>query len=134
MRIGEKIRTLRELKNITAKDMAAELDMTQAGYLKIERDEVDINTEKIEKISAKLGLKPHELLMEEKYVYHITNNNCQAGFGSQVNNYGDPKFLELLEKKLKLLEDMNKLLEDKITNLTSENNKLKQENDLLKDN
>ncbi len=97
MRIGEKIRILREIKGISTKDMSSELGMTQAGYLKIERDEVDINTEKVEKISNKLGVKPHELFMDEKFVYNHQTNSI---YGAN-NNFTFP-------------EDMKKLYEDKI--------------------
>lgn len=126
MRLGEKIRTLREIRNITAKDMAAELDMTLAGYSKIERDEVDINTEKIEKISNRLGIKPHELLLDDKVVFHFSNNEfTNSGF----NGYNIHNFPEELKN---LYEDKIKLLEEKVALLENDKLKLKEEIERLK--
>lgn len=107
MKVGEKIRILREIKGISSKEMSEALGMTQPGYLKIERDEVDINTDKIDKITTKLGIKPHELFMDEKYVY---NNQVNSIYGAN-NHYAFPEELK------KLYEDKIRLLEEKIADL-----------------
>ncbi len=134
MRIGEKIRILREIKGISSKEMSADLEMTQAGYLKIERDEVDINTEKIEKIASILGIKPHELLsFDEKYVFNNYSTNEYYNAGLNTVNYHFPEEMKkLYEDKIKLLEEKieafaesKKLLNEKIEVLKSEIETLK---------
>lgn len=128
MKIGEKIRLLREIKGISTKDMSAELDMSQAGYLKIERDEVNVNMDKIEKIATKLGMKPHELLMDEKIVLHFSNNDHAHGnYGAFINT------VSVSEEVKGLYDDKIKLLEEKIGFILAENARLKEENDTLKD-
>lgn len=112
MKLGEKIKILREIKGIPPKEMADELGLSPSGYLKIERNEVDINTEKIEKISNKLGIKPHELLMDEKYVFN--DQVIQSVFG-QFHTVNFPVELKgLYEDKIKLQEEKIRFLEEKI--------------------
>lgn len=115
MKIGEKIRVIREVKGITPKTMADELEMTLGGYLKIERNEVDVNTDKIEKISNLLGVKPYELLVEDKIVLNFSNNEFTNGAYGGINNINFPEELKhLYNDKIKLLEDKVKYLEDKL--------------------
>lgn len=136
MMIGARIRTIREQKGITAKDMAAELDMSITGYSKIERDEVDINTEKIEKIANKLGVKPYELLLEERIVLYFANN---TNSDNANGNYGFFNTMGLSDEMKKLYEANIRLLEEKIDSLQQEKktvndlvNLLKAENEQLK--
>ena len=58
MRIGAKIKKLRELKDIPQKCIAEELNLSIAGYGKIERDEVEITFSKLEAIGTILELEP----------------------------------------------------------------------------
>ena len=116
MKIGDKIKMLREIKNISPKEMADELDMTVGGYLKIERNDVDINTEKIEKISALLGLKPAELLtLDERHIFNFSHNDIKNG-GYNVFNFPE-EMKQLYEDKIQLLQDKISYLEEKIKNL-----------------
>ena len=66
--------------------MADDLNMSIGGYLKIERNDVDINTEKIEKISSLLDVKPQDLLSDDKVVLNFNNNHIQNG-GYNVFNF-----------------------------------------------
>ena len=104
MKLGEKIKILREVKSISSKEMADFLDMTLGGYMKIERNAVDINTDKIEKISHILGLKAHELLnLDEAHIFNFSNNEIKNG-GYNVINFPD-ELKALYEDKIRLLED-----------------------------
>lgn len=121
MKIGNKIHKVRELKNITAKDMADRLDMTTAGYQKIERDEVSINMDRLLEIAGIFGMKPEDLLtFDEKLVF---NNHGEIKGGLQQSiNYGTQNIFpqemkELYEKQIKLLEDKIKYLEEKVKGL-----------------
>lgn len=58
MKIGAKIKKLRELKDIPQKHIAEELDLSIAGYGKIERDEVEITFSKLKAIGTILELEP----------------------------------------------------------------------------
>lgn len=113
MKIGNKIHKVRELKNITAKDMADRLDMTLSGYQRIERDEVSINIERLLEIAGIFEMKPDELLtFDEKMVFNNYGEKATQ-IGTNINNYPE-KFEQLHEEKTKLLEDKVKLQEEMI--------------------
>lgn len=116
MKIGDKIKILREIRGIAPKQMADELDMTPAGYLKIERNEVDVNTDKIGKISKALGIQPHELLCEDKFVLNFSDNEfTNGGYGTFFNTVNFPSELKsLYEDKIQLMQEQIDLLKDKI--------------------
>jgi len=77
MKIGEKIKKLREFRNFTQAHMSRELDMTQAGYSKIERDEVDIPFSRLEKVAKVLDMSLLEVLgFSEDRVFGNQLNNC----------------------------------------------------------
>jgi len=81
MVIGEKIKKIRELRNFTQDYMATQLEMTQAGYSRIERDEVDISFSKLEKIAKIFNINLLELIgFNEKNVFNNNFNNTTNGF------------------------------------------------------
>lgn len=111
IKVGNKIRKLRELKDISPKEMADKLEMTVQGYSRIERDEVAISTDKIEKIAEVFGMHPSEVLaFDEKTVFNYYNNT-NAGYNF---NYFPVELKQLYEDKIRLLEDKIELLTEKI--------------------
>lgn len=108
MKIGNKIHKIRELKNITPKDMADRLDMSTSGYQRIERDDVAVSLERLEEIAKIFDMKPEDVLsFDEKYVFN--NSGEIKGIGQNVigSFYNFP-------------EDMKKLYEDNIRLLTEQ--------------
>lgn len=76
MKIGEKIKKLREFRNLTQEHIAKMLDMTQAGYSRIERDEVDLSLSRLEQISKLLNVSIDEILgFDLKKLSFNTNAN-----------------------------------------------------------
>ena len=118
MKIGNKIRILREVKNLSTKQMAYSLDMSLAGYTKIERNE-DVNIERLEKIGEALGIRPEDILtFDEKYIFSLSG--CHAtGINQGYININFP------EKLRQLYEDKIKLLEEKVSYLEAELSKFK---------
>ncbi len=113
MKIGEKIRKVRELKNLSQENIATELEMSLAGYGRIERNEVDINLEKLHKIASIFKIKPEELLtFDDTFVFNISGTNSYAGYNNNpVYNHSFPiEIKQLYEDKITLLE---KLLQSK---------------------
>ena len=51
MEIGEAIRHIREMKNLTQEHMARELDMTQQGYGRIEKGVTDVSFSRLHRIA-----------------------------------------------------------------------------------
>lgn len=117
--IGNKIRKIRELKNIPPKDIADQLDMSPQNYLKIERDEVNLSVDRLLQISEIFGMKVEEVLtFDEKMVFN-NHGEIKGGVNVQSVNNGSittfPEEMKLLyEDKISLLEEKIKWLEEKI--------------------
>lgn len=109
--IGNKIRKIRELKNIAPKDMADRLNMTPQGYQRIERDEVGVNVERLLEIAKIFEMKPEEVLTFDEKVIFSHNTITDNGTGI---NYGPTHFNTFPEEMKKLYEDKITLLEEKI--------------------
>lgn len=125
MKVGERIKIIRESKQVTAEEMAEVLQMSLGNYHKIERNEIDLNTEKINKIAEKLGLEPYRLLQDEGICLYINTNNGSGGNGYQVyNDHGNTHILKIQEERIKELQDQIKtqseliaLLRDQLSNV-----------------
>jgi transcriptional regulator with XRE-family HTH domain len=120
MKIGNKIHKIRELKNISPKDMADRLNMSLSGYQRIERDEVSINMERLLELAGIFEMKPEDLLtFDEKLVF---SNNTLHDHAS-IFNHGtiqaglSEKLTQLYEDKIKLQAEMIALLQEKIKGL-----------------
>jgi transcriptional regulator with XRE-family HTH domain len=105
-RIGEKIKKIRELRNYTQEYVARELEMSLANYSKIERDEIQLTIERLEKIAVVFQLNSYLdiLTFDEKIFFNIHNNYN----GYIHNNYSttDEIMLRLLalEKRVSQIE------------------------------
>ena len=76
MKVNEKIRFLRENKNLTQDQMAERLDMSTNGYAKIKRGETHLTISKLEKIVEVFNTDVLELMsLGEKIVYFQDNNH-----------------------------------------------------------
>jgi transcriptional regulator with XRE-family HTH domain len=108
MKIGNKIRKIRELKSITPKDMADRLNITPQSYNKIEREEVDINIERLLEIAGVFEMKPEDVIsFDEKLIFQNHGEMKDSSIGIfSGNQYNFPQELkDLYESKIKLLED-----------------------------
>ena len=105
--IEEKIKTMRELKNLTQEYMAEKLGITQAGYSKIESGATKISYDKIVDISKILGVQTEELLAFDSQKYFNSFNNVKGSNNGSVTikiEEGDVK--TLYEDKIKLLQKL----------------------------
>jgi transcriptional regulator with XRE-family HTH domain len=113
MKIGHKIRRARELKNLSQENVAEGLGMSVNGYGRIERNEVDINIEKLVQLANIFEVKPEELLtFDEKYVQNIYAEKTTNQSGN-IQNYFPQELKQLYEDKIKLLEEKVAWLEKK---------------------
>src|SRR5689334_14580122 len=101
MVIGNNIKKIRELRNLTQEYMANQLGMSQAGYSKIENGTNDVTFSKIEEIAAILKVSPEELVAFDSQKYFNSFNNVRG------NNNGSV----IIDAKVDVLQ---KLYEDKI--------------------
>ena len=112
LHIGQKIKKLRELKNLTQSHMAIELGLTQGAYSKIEAGESEITYNKLEKISGLLGMKPEEVIaFNDQMVFNSMNNPQGGNVFSHVNQQGISSY------ERKLYGEQIHLLKEEVSHL-----------------
>jgi len=62
VKIGLEIKKLRKLQRFTQEQIAQKLDLSVAGYSRIERDEVNVTLDRLQELSDILGTTPEFLL------------------------------------------------------------------------
>jgi transcriptional regulator with XRE-family HTH domain len=81
MRLGNKIRTIRLLKNYSTDKLASHLDMSVSNFGKIERNEIDLNFDKLEKVAQLFGMTIDELKnYNDSVTLNVTDNKGQVGY------------------------------------------------------
>ena len=107
--IGQKIRKIRELRNLTQQHMAQELGVTQSAYSKLEMGESDITYKKLEQISSILGISVEEIAaFNEQMVFNVMHN--QTGNGLVVNKGISDQERVLYEDQIQFLKEQNDYL------------------------
>ena len=117
LKIGHKIKKLRELKNLTQEHMAKSIGISQGAYSRMELGETEITYTKLEKISEELGMKPEEVIaFNESLVFNVMNN--QTGNGMVINNsqMSDTE-KHMFEQQINLLKEENTYLKKVIDGL-----------------
>jgi transcriptional regulator with XRE-family HTH domain len=110
MIVGQKIKKIRELKNLTQEYVSEKLGLSQSGYSKIENGEVDIPLERLEQISKILNLRSEDILsFDENMVFNVMYNKTGNGF---VLN-------QISENEKKQYEEQIKSLKEEIVYLKS---------------
>jgi transcriptional regulator with XRE-family HTH domain len=117
LKIGHKIRKLRELKNLTQEHMAKSIGVSQGAYSRMELGETEITYTKLEKISTELGMRPEEVIaFNESMVFNVMNN--QTGNGLVINNNQlSETEMNMYERQIKLLKEENAYLKKIIDGL-----------------
>ena len=90
IKVGNKIKKLRELKNYTQEFMATSLNLSPNGYGKIERDEVDVTLGRLEEVAKILEVDYQQILnFDEKQIFNLHNNKNINGVLHTQNNFND---------------------------------------------
>jgi transcriptional regulator with XRE-family HTH domain len=66
MSIGENLKTVREAKKLSQKQVALSIDMDPSQYSKIEKGKTDPSVSTVEKISTALGVSLSELFQSDE--------------------------------------------------------------------
>ena len=115
MNIGKKIKTLREIRNLTQSHLAQELGLTQSAYSKIEQGDVELSFSKLETVAKVLGMKPEEIVaFNEGMVFNVTNNQTGNGY---VYNAQSEHEKALYEEQISQLKAENTYLKSVIDKL-----------------
>lgn len=105
LKVGNKIKKLRELKNFSQEYMADRLGISQTQFSKMERDESEISINRLKEISDLLGMKMEDVLtFDEKYIFNAYDHG-QAAFNI-YNQLINEQMQKLYEDKIKLLEEI----------------------------
>jgi transcriptional regulator with XRE-family HTH domain len=108
MVLGQRIKKLRELKNLTQEYMADQLKMNQGSYSKLESGETDIPYSRLEQISEVLGLRVEDVIgFNESIVFNLINNKKANGL---VINQVSKNEKRLYEEYIEALKNENKFL------------------------
>jgi transcriptional regulator with XRE-family HTH domain len=81
-KIGERIRKFRQLADLSQEFVAEEIGMSGGNFGKIERSEIDVNTETLEKL-ARLFKIPVAYFFDERALAGINEKNSNYGYASQ---------------------------------------------------
>ncbi|MCP1660130.1 helix-turn-helix domain-containing protein [Neisseria perflava] len=134
MKVHEKIRKIRELKNFSQENMAEQLQMSVNGYAKIERGEVGVQMDKLEQIAGVFGMDVVDLLSldknmvylnienstnasnyyasQEQYIFEIEKLKQQAGY-LQVMLAEKNSFIEQQRQQIQTLNELLHTLKTK---------------------
>jgi transcriptional regulator with XRE-family HTH domain len=99
--IGTRIRKLRESKDYTQDNMAAELEITAGAYAKIERGETDPSATRLLKIAE---------ILEVDVTTFFKDNSQPAKLDDPGNQYGYATKQDI-EKLTHLIQQMNREIE-----------------------
>lgn len=111
--IGNNIKNIRELKNLTQEFVAEKLDISQSAYSRLEKGEIKISKEKLVQIAEILEVKPEDIkeFDSQKYFNSITNAEGDFSGSSYSGSIIIGSGLEEIELIKKLYEDKFTLME-----------------------
>lgn len=104
--VALKIRNIRELKNLTQEYMAERLEMSQAGYSKIENGQTNVSHSKLNEIANILDVKPEEIMTFDGQKYFNSPNNVKGNNNGITIQPFDEEIKKLYEDKISLLEKL----------------------------
>ena len=111
MGMHDKIRMMREFRQLSQEDMAEKMKMSPSGYAKIERGETRLQYDKLVQIAQIFNMNLSELVDENRGIIFLLNEN---GNNTSTNYYGNNDSLIIEIEKLKLqLIHKDELLEQK---------------------
>ncbi|QHT66803.1 helix-turn-helix transcriptional regulator [Rhodocytophaga rosea] len=113
MKIGNKIRKLRELRNFTQEYMAAQLNLSQTAYCKIEKDETKVSIVRLEQIAKILSISVKEILSFDEQSF-FGNMSPHPNTGHGIPHSVIPEEKKLYESRIHQLKEENKHLRDLI--------------------
>ncbi len=115
MKVNEKIRFLRENKNLTQDQMAERLGMSTNGYAKIERGETRLTIPKLEQIVEVFDTDVLELMsLGEKIVYFQDSDNHSINIINPTSQDLTAEIIQLkqtITHQQEILEAKNQLIE-----------------------
>ncbi len=109
-KMGEVIKTFRELKKLSREYVADELEISVSTYAKIERDEQEITFSRIQKICKTLNITVCQLLtIEPSNILRVNEDPIITPFDNVIKTKNEEesykeKYIRLLEEELQFLK------------------------------
>ncbi len=117
MKVGEKLRKIREIKGISQEYLATQLNIQPQAYGKIERGETKLDFDRLEIIAKLMKVDPLDIVnFDENNIFNNTFNNHtehQKNFiihNEELINPIFEKTLGLLQEEISQLRSSNQLL------------------------
>ena len=113
LKVGQKIKKIRELRNFTQEYMADKLAISQTSYGNLEREETEITLKRLLQVAQILEIKIGDLLGfdENKMLVGNMNHNTKSVLNGVVYNH------ESFERERKLYEERISDLQKTVDNL-----------------
>ena len=109
-KIADRIRKFRQLAGLNQESVADEIGMSGGNFGKIERGEIDINTEHLQKLAMLFKVTVSDFF-DERPIHSISEKNQNYGYASQT----DMDALTEMVKKLTI--EVEKINEKSETNI-----------------
>ncbi len=116
MEVHNKIRTFREIRQLSQEEMANKMNMSTSGYAKIERGDTKLHLDKLQQIAEVLGINLIALLdTNDKAIMFLMNENFEQANLNYFNYYenGDAKMASEIEKLKLTIHHKDELLQQK---------------------
>lgn len=113
MNVNEKIRTLRELHNLTQEDVAKKIHLSTPSYAKLERGERKISFDELERIAMIYSLDVIELLNIDKQNILCFINSDSNMNNTNLNYYANQDYGAEIEKLKLTIQYQEQLLQEK---------------------
>jgi transcriptional regulator with XRE-family HTH domain len=107
VKIGDKLKRIREFKGMKQESVARELGLSTNGYGKIERGESSLSLDRLEKIARALDVSALDILKyDDSIVFNINTMNSSAPNGI-VHNYAlNEEERRMLVEQIKTLHNL----------------------------
>jgi transcriptional regulator with XRE-family HTH domain len=132
MKIGDKIKRIRDIKGLKQEDIAALLKITPQAYSKVERNETKLDTDRLEEIAKIFKMSVDEIQQfDERNLFMNNMQECKDSLTiNNINNFytsdqamfetmiaQQKEVIDLLKEELQFLRSqLNHLMKDKKSN------------------
>lgn len=116
MHTGEKIKRMREIKGFTQKQIADYIGTSVNNYGRLERGEIDVTVDRLEKIAKILEVGIEDILKLDEGFNVVINNSKDFYVGKTINITSLQDRLDILESKISEIENLLSTLKEKNSN------------------
>jgi len=117
--LGQKIRRIREYRDLSQDSVAMEMGMSPSGYSRIERDEVSITVDKLNRLADILKVSLLDLVSPEESIVFNNYGTAKDNSFSTINGSTDTEKIEQLYKEqINLLQQEVSYLRGIVNTLT----------------